>query len=430
MNHYAKAMFVLLFLLGIGTTARTWATEPITRTTPTTIPANSPSPSTECWPVTQNPKRIRGSFVYQDRAKERAFSWDLSTFQTLPITDFSENLQNSFPFSVSLDGSTLAGLSDNNKIVLITQHQIQSFQLPAGIYGHMVYLSDGRIRIPMYMDTRESLENADPKNVGLREKYYLLDPVTGTISFHSVRLPNFIVGPHGLFSIQYSPDMHYVVYLTGYDHYDPRFTLFDFHQKEIVWSGPDLPEGMRSDPARMPVWRPDSSALVYSFITEEEKYGNYYLISLDGKLTQLTQFTQTEMMGSNTGPIANPSWSPDGRYLAFKAGQGATGPIRLYLWDTQQKVALLPCLPDEGQIDVGYLGHWSYDGTYLLITLGYPNREYPDEGPNYLRFNTVILDMANRTIVELPDQEHRGEYTTFYGKDQNGLLGWVNWEIP
>jgi hypothetical protein len=65
----------------------------------------------------------------------------------------------------------------------------------------------------------------------------------------------------------------------------------------------------------------------------------------------------------------------------------------------------------------------------MLITLGYPNKDLRDEGPIYIRSNTVILDMTNKTIIEIPDLDHRGEFTSFYGDGQNEFLGWVNWEI-
>jgi dipeptidyl aminopeptidase/acylaminoacyl peptidase len=224
--------------------------------------------------------------------------------------------------------------------------------------------------------------------------------------------------------------MRYAIYLSGYIHYAPQYTLFDMVKNEIVWTGPKTSSDMIADAGRMPVWNPISNVLTYSFITDQNKFGNYYFISLDGELTQMTQFEQTEIMGLYGGWLANPSWSPDGRYLAFKAAQGADGPIRLYIWDNIKKVALMPCLPDEDLIDVGYVGNWSFDSAHFLITLGYPNKDLSDGSPLFVRYNTVVLDMFSNSIIELPDQDHRGEYTSLYGDGHNELLGWVNWEIP
>lgn len=389
-------------------------------------PTNPITTSPSCWPITQNMESVKGSFIYKDRDNKHAFAWDISSFHTRLLRTFPDELLNSSNFSVSPDGNIVAGLSDDNKIFFISNDQIKFFQLPDGHYSYIKYLSNEEIYIPI---SDESLINYQ-EDKGLTDRYVIFDPAKDELTAYSVFLPNLLIASHNLVALQYSPDMRYAVYLTGYDQFEPQFTLFDLIRNKIVWTGPKTPVGMAADADRMPVWKPDSSTLTYSFITDQENFGNYFSISIDGDLTKLTQFEKTEMMGLNMGVLANPSWSPDGRYLMFKVAQGSDGPIRLFIWDDQKKTAFMPCLPDEAQIDVGYIGDWSFDGSYFFITLGYPNKNPPDGGPLYVRYNTVILDMGNKTIFELPDQDHRGEYTSLYGGSQNEFIGWVNWAIP
>ena len=434
MQHFSKRLGAMLFLVVLiavscNNTANIQTAISVKNadTTMTPVPSSSPqatSSSSFCWPVIQSTTAIKGSFIYRDRKNNLVFAWSLGSFHTQPIVNLPEDVISSFNYGISPDGGTIAILSSGNRIYFISQNQTKSFQLPNNSYGDMQYLSTGKILVPI------SGTNNYQVGQGLMDKYVIFDPVTAEIKPFSVFLPNFLLGPDNLFSIQYSSDMHYVVYLTNYNNYIPQFTLFDVLQNRIMWKGPETPRNMIADPARMPIWKPDTNELTYSFITGSENYGNYYSISLDGKLTQLTQFQQTQMMGLSMGRLANPAWSPNGRYLVFKAAQGTTGPIRLYIWDDQKKVAYMPCLPDEDQVDVGYLGYWSFDGSHFLITLGYPNISNPEQGPLFTRYNTIILDVADKIIFELPDIDHRGEYTSLYGNGQNEFLGWVNWSLP
>jgi Tol biopolymer transport system component len=184
------------------------------------------------------------------------------------------------------------------------------------------------------------------------------------------------------------------------------------------------------------VWVPDSSGLVYSWRKEGEGE-NLYNISLDGKVTKFTQFENAELTGILINRLLLPSWSPNGRYLIFGVklpGQDIhKREYYLFIWDNKEKIVYKPCLPNEANMLDSFDAIWSFDGNHLIMGLPY---QLGDSMPDMESFpfniggTTVIMDLTDKTIYELPDKKNRGEFTTYYGDKVVGFAGWVNWEIP
>jgi hypothetical protein len=109
------------------------------------------------------------------------------------------------------------------------------------------------------------------------------------------------------------------------------------------------------------------------------------------------------------------------RYLAFKFDQyGNSGKPQLFIWDDKEKILLSPCLPVEPNISPFYGFEWSFDNKHIQVSLSYPQyTSTSSEGPDHWEYRPVLLDIPNKTILKLPDENGMGN-----------ILGWVNWEIP
>ena len=255
---------------------------------PTATLINEPAMDSEtsCWSVIQATDNLKGSFVYRDRFNNRLLVWDLSNFHGQWVENLPDDFVHSFGLEISTDGSTITSFPVNNNIFLVSQNQVKTYHLPTDkdFNGGVTYIRDGQILIPYAKD----YAHKNKEDAGITEKYYMLNPVTGELTEHSVFLPNYLTNIHGTFALEYSPNMQYVIYLSGYENHIPQYTLFDLMKNEIIWTGPEAPSGMLADQASMPVWNPDSSSLTYDYINAEG-FGNYYTIFLDGKLEKMTQ---------------------------------------------------------------------------------------------------------------------------------------------
>lgn len=437
-------LFIFLILAGLNGSCRGVPPEGIAPTPSVsapsaTVPPATPTPATAtktpvaridstCWPIKplQKSERINGSLVFGDDV-QHAFAWDIKSFRVQPI-EASPSL------SISPNGESIAELPwSKSTLTLISPENITSFPLPESEYAGIQYLPDGRILI----GTGENILDSYKEGVGITDKFYIFNSASGEITAHSIFLPDFWLPLPQVVAIQYSQDLNYVVYRTspGGDS-QPRFILLDVNNNDVIWAGPKVDTNMAGNRAGMPVWLPDSSGLIYSW-TNETDGENLYFISLTGEVTKLTFFKNAEISGVNSVQLPLPSWSPDGRYLVFGvklADQDIHKRwFHLYIWDNREKRAYKPCLPNEDNILDIYRVTWSFDSAHLAMQLPYGTGDITSlEGAQSLGDHStiVILDLNNRTIFELPDENSRGEYTTLYGDKVVGLLGWVNWEIP
>jgi hypothetical protein len=440
---------IALGLIGSGCTASSGtapvqvqntpqATPTVTATLP---PQSTPTPTIpfhvdlSCWPIKplQKEQDIKGSLIFGSTSQS-PFIWDVSSFR-------AKDMNTTWEILASPHGDMIGYLPWGKlALELISPNGTLSFQLPEGDYGGISsYLPDGKIRIGT---GKNDIMDNYKKGVGATDRFYVFDPATGKMTFHSVFLPGLIPLPR-VVEIQYSPDLHYVIYRT-YPNSDgqPIFNLLNLSNNKVVWSGPEVGADMRNDLlGTVPSWMPDSSGLVYNW--EKGNDGeNFYFISLDGKVTQFTQFKGIKLTGVNAMNLPLPSWSSDGRFMAFRVTNSSypnESRPHLYIWDNKEKVAYKPCWPEEaGDYNLDdNLVTWSFDGAHLFVHLDYwimtptssPSRkEVPPT--TSIRSTDMILDLSNKTIYELPDKNNRGDYMALYKNKPVEMMGWLNWEIP
>jgi len=396
-----------------------------------------------CWPLKtlEESNAIQGSFIFANypgrsiHESNGIFVWDISSFRSVELIGAS-GLKLREGSYISPGGNFIANLSDKN-LTLVSRDGIQLYSLPKEGELIRAYLADGRILFVNKQNRRSNYR----EGVGLTETYYILDPATGETTKHVVFLPNFQIGSHEVFIIQYSPDMKYVLYRSTSGEDDIKFTLYDLEKNRVIWVGPSRDANLVNSAWSVPGWQADSSALTALYLNLNTDQVNYYSISLDGDVSPLTNFNGVSLYNTTqpnpswwSGYAEPPNWSPDGRYLVSSGVQNGDNLLDgtfMFVWDNHEKTGYKPCLPNERQRIFPHLIAWSYDGFYFMVTLTFmPSPSSTDIVlPGYIS-KSYILDLANKVIYEIPDENNRGEFATLYKGGVNEFLGWVNWEIP
>jgi WD40 repeat protein len=429
-------LFATLIILGLINTgcAAAVRTAPVqTRSAPPEIPTMTatvtpsaavtstagPNFDSMCWPVKPLEKgdMMKGGILYANFSREAGksysndiFQWNLNSFQSIPVKITPYQLKFEDQEFQSPDGKLVALISEN-KLLIISQNSVRFFPLPLENLKIRTYLPNGQL----LLDLSNHLSDYYQKGKGFTDIYYLFNPQTGETIKHSVFLPNFAPGKN-LWTMQYSPDMKYVLYRSSSDEYNVQFTLYDLGKNEVLWVGP----ARRSDLENLtvPAWQPDSSALT-TICADKTGYRSYYSISLDGKVSSLSNFGGAKLFGPTISQIwwkfdlaEFPDWSPNGRYLAstgYSKEEPQYGLPSLYIWDAQGKMLYKPCLPnEENRIYSQYSINWSFDGVHALTSLIFMQSPTPVEvspgvySPDYVS-KSYILDLANKAIYEIPD---------------------------
>jgi hypothetical protein len=420
---------------------------PPTIAVPTIVPPSATSTfephfDAFCWPVKllQEGNDIKGGFIYANfvshtNEPNHMFLWDVSSFRANILKNAFQLSPVNSPTYISPDGKFIAALSNQN-LVLFSSDGERSFPLPNEYIEIDSFLPDGRI---LLVD-RQHIDENYQEGPGFTDVYYLLDTTTGKVTKNSVFLSGLALNSHNELVIRYSPNMKYILYRSASEETDIKFTLYDLEKNEVVWVGPSLDTRLHINGYTVPVWKPDSSALITLYSSDNES--NYYAISLDGKVSPITSFGNFWLdptFSPNSSWSYNrafPNQSPNGRYLVSSGGYYGSR-SSMYIWDNKEEKDYKPCLPnEERKASTSLFTYWLYgaDDSYFVISLGFakptPITPNPDGTLTDQFFQSYILDLDHRIIYELPEKNNMGEFPTIYQGGYNKLLGWVNWEIP
>lgn len=129
-------------------------------------------------------------------------------------------------------------------------------------------------------------------------------------------------------------------------------------------------------------WKPDGSEFIYVAQTEGKPTLRSYSIGKEGNAW--------EYRIDDLGEIQNPTWSPDGKKVAFSGMKG--GLVDLYVLDVESKE--LTQLSDDAYADL--LPNWSPDGTRIAFST---DRYTSNLGTlSFGNFRLAAVDVNTRTI--------------------------------
>ena len=396
-------------------------------TVPETMTPSSAVADSPCWPTKSlnSENDIQGSLIFytaNDQTISPAYL-DISSFKIKVIQLNREKSPHNF--LISSDKNFLADLIENN-LTLISSTQNFSVDLPLGDYFIDQFLTYKKILIVQSANRQIDSQNFKAE-FGFTDVYYIYDPTTNSLTKGSVFLPKFIPSEKGFFAITYSPDMHYVLYHSSLPDEGNKggFTLLDLRDQEVKWNIPESNRLSGAGNKDIPFWMPDANALTYAmFSNEEARELNFYKISLEGTIIQITQLEK--LLGDDYELIFPQlsQWSSDAQYLAFRATISSLNGSQLLVWDNKEKKLLIPCLPVDTNASPVYGFDWSLDSKYVIVSLPYVKGESMlSDGPTYYAYRELLLDIPNKIIYELPNTKDIDEELV-------GMIGWVNWEIP
>ena len=380
-------------------------------------PTNSVINNAACWPMQVIGKRLlSGSLLYiymiMDRVTGAPTAGGPGAFNLK--AGYSKGLEKFLPRNISPDGKILTEFTES-KWVFLTQNGEVSYPIPDTILRkgstYMFLPNDQMLWVGPSLNQKNTPSN-------LRDMY-LFSPTTGKLTFvQSVSLPDNLWNPSKLHNDYlaelYSPDLKYVLYPANYQNTNISI-LLNIKSQGIVWygwSGSDL--GFYRPPLpyytiETPVWRRDSSGVIFHRVDEKTGIQNLYNLSVDGQVSQLTHLE--ELFPGNKYVISSLSLSPNGQYLAFAVAQDSDiFPGRnslLLILDLGNETITNPCVT---LANSPYPGRpvWSPDSSAIAIV--------PDAGNSI-----VAVDLNKKTLFNIFPKT---------GLDSDGLLGWINWEIP
>ena len=304
------------------------------------------------------------------------------------------------------------------------------FGLPDENLYEVKFLDDGRIYIGRGR-FEYRLKEVSAKNVDYKDRFYLLDPETGIVTYKSVYLPYLQFFRGQFIPLQYSSDMKYVVYLTYLEDPAYRIRVMEVESGELVLDKIEI-GNLKKDPNMVPGWIPGTHDLSIIFWEDgDNKKTNYYRIDINGRLTKLTEFENVNLSTPGISFMLFPLWSVDGQFVVFSVNTSLGEGSVPYFHNTKSRIANRVCFPNDELKPNRYIcvtnnSLYLSASTTQMECLEHCNNE--GAVINYT-FAKYIIEAASKAMVEFPvsaieeammKETGSSEYYTF------GMVGEIN----
>jgi len=359
-----------------------------------------------CWSVqaySKGEEKYSGSLFYVDNNTKQKLLLDLSSYKTAPTK--MENWS-----AISPDGSMAAAVnSEENILQVYSENQYKTYAVPEMVdFGGFLSMDQVWLRV-LRVDSIGYIAGS-----GKAEEYYILSLDTGELSIQNIFLPYYWMDLSGYsigYSyIAYSPNRRYAIYSADKQP-EGSNVLFDLKEQMVIWRGARLRDAVIG--LAYPIWNQDSTAAVTVEFPDVSYFEqNFFRVSLDGSHTQVTHI---ERMISAPYSLHNPSWSPNGRYLAYWVKRGTS--FSLFVSDLINNTDIDTCISKDISrgMSYSYPFYWSPDGNKLVLSGNVESIDPASSGQD-ISSGILVVDLKHNEIYKLP----------FHGSP----LGWLSWELP
>jgi hypothetical protein len=339
-----------------------------------------------------------------ERYKSDTYMMKMQTMEVTQINKPGKNLENfiSSPnrkWIAYIDSDSITPDPSFNLVIANSDNEVYTTLLIEDRWGAINWLDNEHLIIGVSsQDITNSLGALD---LG----FLVLNPFTGERAILQTDYPN-IYSPapkpnwDGWGVTAYNSALTKVVYLQGGESPPWHYVLWDTQYEKQVASFEVV-----FDFQAVPRWSPDGQQFAFSpsLSSRAKKYPSYelYSVTRDGNIHQLTHL-------SDYYPwvyIADLSWSPDSRYIAFwfsywenqKPSFDSTGTRYLAILDTTTSIVTSYCLNGESNASIGSSMYppplWSPDSKQIIVQ----NQIAADS------FQTILIDIEKNHAFHIAD---------------------------
>ena len=400
--------------------------------TPITLEGNVIN-NTDCWKVKQfdSEKKLSSYLLLRVGPNKLYMLWNLdnNTFTKIDIP--IENLDLSIPIEISLDGKQIAGILDSsNQLFIYSGGKTNIYNLPDRSYSGIQFLLNNQLLISV--DKYELLKKGNySEGIGFTDEFYLLDITSGKLSEQSQFLPGFILMPHEQTSIQYSSDLQYISYIASSTNSKNEIWGIYLPDEELIKINGFNDTNLSIAPDMAPGWIPGTNKLsVILWVNGDSKKANFYSLSLEGEINQITEFSESEISSPGQGFMVFPKWSADGRFILYNKKSNIDTEYYPYVWDSLKQEAFRLCFPDDDLSPI-YSFTWTYSPIYLLANttiVQYEGGEAESTVFSY-EIRTFIIDVEHEILYEIPKDDILERNSEIENIGEISVLGLVDLDI-
>ena len=237
-----------------------------------------------------------------------------------------------------------------------------------------------------HYDLRDWLDNKRIVMYSYTKNLLVLDISTNQTDEIDITSPEYGIGTDGFGYQSVNPALDRMVYYRSLPVSEfPSAVLWDLENKREI-SRLDL----RADLLwhNLSQWSPDGSSFAVAGPVEIfDNVLELFLVDQNGKIRQLTHIQ--EEAGLERGVIDHPTWSPDGRYIAFWLENS------LAVFDTVAEKVIDYCLPSSNAMSSS--PYWSLDSNQIVFNI---DSSLSGPGP------VIVVDINENRAVEVAGSQY------------------------